>query len=249
MGTVRFDFTNENFIVTGASSGMGRQIATELASAGATVMAVARRRERLEELAASFPGHIVPTVCDVCDREQLLAAVDAFVAEHGKFSGTVHAAGNVMITTLRAYDREAAHQMMETTFWAAVDMLQIVVRNKYAVKGSSHVLFSSTDAWSCYAGKFAYAASKASVNAAVKSLAKEIGPKGHHRINAVMPGWVNTEMTSGSEEITNKATFTDREILGLGKATDVSGMVLFLLSERAGWMTGACLPVDGGFTA
>ena len=140
--------------------------------------------------------------------------------------------------------------MMETTFWAGMNLLQLATRSPYAGERTSHVLFSSADAVCCEMGKFAYAAAKAAVNAGVRSAAKELARNGH-RVNAVMPGWVATEMTQSplAQAYADQETIALRELLGTGKPADVAGLVLFLLSDSARWMTGACLAVDGGYSA
>lgn len=250
MGRALFDFQGENYIVTGASSGLGRETARGLASAGAKVLAVARRGERLEELAREFPGQVFPAVADVCDYAAMETAMGSFVQAHGKLSGSVHAAGTAAITPIKSYDRTAAHRMMETTFWAGMDLLQLASKGKFARQGSAHVLFSSADAISCERGKFAYAAAKAAVNAGVRTAAKEMASKGH-RVNAVMPGWIATEMTEAPDiaALVNADAIREKTLLGEGHPADVSALVLFLLSEQSRWLTGACLPVDGGYTA
>lgn len=247
MGRVTFDFTGERFVVTGASSGMGRQIAMELAEAGAMVLAVARRKERLVELAEKYPGKIVPSILDVCDAEKLSDTIRAFVAEHGKLHGAVHAAGIFANTPLRAYDETAARKVMDVSFWSGVRLMQIVNKKKYSEEGCSSVLFSSVAAAIGEKSNFAYSAAKIALQAAVRSLAKEIYTR-KNRINTVSPGWVHTEMTKHEEEQSLvPPKFLDWHLLGTGEPDDVSGMVLFLLSERARWITGEDFVIDGGY--
>ena len=105
MSKVNFDFTGENYVVTGASSGMGRQVALELAQAGAKVLAIARREDKLLELQAECEGRIFIAPLDVCDGEKLETAIKVFVEAHGKLSGGVHAAGITNITPLKSYDK------------------------------------------------------------------------------------------------------------------------------------------------
>lgn len=251
MRGVSFDFTGERYVVTGASSGMGRELALDLARAGAGVLAVARREEKLQEIAAAAPaGAIVPAALDVTDTAALEQAIADFAGSRGKLSGSVHAAGILVPTPLNAYNPRKAQKMMEVTFWAGMQLLQLSCRSQYAGERTSHVLFSSADAWCCEKGKFAYAAAKAAVNAGVRAAAKEIGVQGH-RVNAVLPGWVATEMTESPlvQALTNHAAVANKAVLGQGKPRDVTGLVLFLLSDAAAWLTGACLPIDGGYTA
>lgn len=249
MSNVKFDFTGENFVVTGASSGMGKQVALELAQSGANVLAIARREEKLRELQASFKDNIFIASLDVCDGERLEEAINEFVASNGKLHGSVHAAGINNFTPLKSYEKKLAHDIMNTSFWAGVELVRLTTKVKYAHKSTSAVLFSSVCAISSEKGMFAYAAAKAAVNGCIGSLAKEICSKGH-RVNSIMPGWVeNSVMTSKLDGLIDQNFFKKNHLLGLARSEDITGMVLFLLSNRARWITGASIAVDGGFLA
>ena len=247
MGQVTFDFTGLNFVVTGASSGMGKQIATELATAGGKVLTIARRAERLEELASHYPENILPGAVDVCDGEALEKVISQFVAQHGKLNGAVHAAGIFASTPLRTYDEDTAKKIMDVSFWAGIRLIQIVNKKKLSVEGCSSVLFSSVSAAIGEKSNFAYSAAKMALQAAVRSLMKEIYTR-KNRINTISPGWVRTEMTSKDvEDPLIMPKFFNWHLLGLGEPDYVSGMVLFLLSDRAHWITGTDIVVDGGY--
>ena len=123
MSNVKFDFTGENFVVTGASSGMGRQVALELAQSGAKVLGIARREDRLRELQAQFPSNVFVASLDVCNSEQMECAIQEFVAINGKLHGGVHAAGINNFTPLKAYDKNLAHNIMDISFWAGVELV------------------------------------------------------------------------------------------------------------------------------
>lgn len=248
MSKVVFDFSGENYVVTGASSGMGRQVAMELAAAGAKVLIMARRELILQELKEQYPENIYVAALDVCDSEAMENVVKNFVATNGKLKGAVHAAGIADLTPLKAYDKEKARQIMDVSFWAGMDLVQIAAKSKYSCVGASYVMFSSANAQYAAKGMFAYTGAKAAINAALKSVAKEIA-KRHQRINAVMPGWVETGMTDNLGVISNTPEIVSHELLGTGSSSDVSGMVLFLLSDMAKWITGTSVAVDGGFLA
>lgn len=95
---------------------------------------------------------------------------------------------------------------------------------------------------------FAYTAAKASVNSALRSVAKEISVK-EHRVNSILPGWVKSPMMTEASELTDIASFFSKHPLGAGVPRDVAGMVLFLLSEQTRWITGSNIVVDGGYLA
>lgn len=248
MSKVTFDFTDERYVVTGATSGMGRQVALELAAAGAKVLAIGRNADRLQEIKESFPDNIFPAQLDVCDSAALEEAIKGFVAEHGKLNGGVHAAGIYEITPIKNYDVDIAKNIMEISFWAGMKLLQLVTKTKYGMNGTSTVLFSSVSAFSHEKGMFAYSATKAAMNSGILAAAKEICGK-NHRVNSIVPGWVSTPMTTEAGEVNDKDTVFDRHLLGVGAPENVTGMVLFLLSSRASWITGSTVVVDGGYLA
>ena len=245
MSKINFDFTGERYAVTGASSGLGRQIAIDLANAGAEVLAIARNVERLDEVRSHQPARIVTASVDVCDPDALENAIKNFVGAHGKLNGGVHAAGITGYTSLKNYDRDLAHRIMQVSFWAAVDFTRLITKTKYAAAGSSIVLFSSVEAELNARGVFAYSASKSTVNNFVKTVAKEICSKGH-RINSILPGWIKTSMTTAVEHLVDADNEMSKMPLGEGTPRDVSAMVLFLLSEGGRWITGTNIAVDGG---
>lgn len=245
MSKLKFDFTDENYLITGASSGMGRQIAKDLALAGARVLAIGRRKENLMEMAGECPANsIVPLVSSLEDRERISAGMAEFIAKRGKFHGMVHAAGICDYTPIRKYNEKTAHEIMETSFWQGMNLVQQLQKKRNAHDGSSFVLFASVAGIGGKRGLFAYAAAKAAVINAVKSISGELAVRGI-RINAICPGRVATQMTADMPE----ENFIDRHVLGEGQVENVVGAVLFLLSDEGKWITGSSLTVDGGYLA
>ena len=250
MKEVTFDFTGKNFVVVGASSGMGRQITLELAASGAKVLAVARKQEKLTELKQHNSENIIIVSLDVtkAKKQEWTSVFDNFVSKYGKLDGGVYTAGISGITPLRLFQEEEARNIMETSFWGMLFFMQGIVRKKYINSSSSFVVFSSTAATWGNKGMFAYSAAKSAMRTAVRSLAKEIS-KDKHRLNSVSPGYVGgTGMTSESAEFMGlPENVIKQHYFGIGRPSDVSGVVLFLLSDRAGWITGTDIVVDGGY--
>ncbi|MCE5286404.1 MAG: SDR family oxidoreductase [Pelosinus sp.] len=242
---VTFNFTGKRFVVTGASSGMGRQITKELALAGADVLAIARRISELKELQCEYPKHITIASADVTDYSAIEENVRGFVDAKGKLNGSVHAAGILAFTPLRAFDEEQAKKMMNISFWAGLNLLKVVTTRKYAAEKTAHVQFSSVNAHKGQKGICAYSATKGAIRGSMASIAMELAPKGH-RINLISPGIVKTEMTKDTNVSENVLS---EYLLGIGTPEDVAGMVLFLLSNRARWITGADFIIDGGYLA
>lgn len=247
MSEVNFDFHGKNFVVAGASSGIGKQIALELLAAGANVLAVARRKAILDESFADYAGQVVTAALDVRQPEAWDAVLPAFVAAHGKLHGSVYSAGVNRLNPLRMFDEGLAHEVMDTNFWGAIEALRRITRPSCIQAPSSHVWIASTAGHRGAAAQSAYSASKGALTAAMRCVIHEIARKGH-RLNAVSPAWVETELTKGVEQgIGGESAKKQRLLLGVGQPEDVSGVVLFLLSDRARWMTGSDVIVDGGY--
>lgn len=244
---VIYRFQGKKFIIIGASSGMGKQTTIELAEAGAVVLAVARRKERLEELKLKYPNNIMVYQLDICQREKIDKMIKSFVDLYGKINGCVYAAGVSDIAPLRSFNESRAKEIMDINCWCALNFIRIANKKKYAEDGCSTVLFSSVAGYIGEKGLLAYSISKAALQIAAKTIAKEIY-KNKHRINTISPGWVKTEMTE--REIAENGLCNEmlqRHLLGLGVPEDVSGMVLFLLSDRSRWITGTDIVIDGGY--
>ena len=249
MMNVTFDFAGNNFVVVGASSGIGKQTTIELAESGANVLAVARNVERLENLKKINPSKIFTVSLDAINAtsENWAAVLEDFKTTCGKIDGGVYSAGIWGLTPLNGFDSELAHKIFDTSFWGMVNFLQVASKKKFSNAGSSFVMMSSISGDYPSKSLFAYSSAKAAVQAAVKSFSKEI-IKNRCRINSVAPAIVDTEMTgNGRSAAIAGEEMISRHLLGLGTAQDVAGMILFLLSNRAAWITGQNFFVDGGY--
>ena len=244
-----FDFSGKNFVIVGASSGIGKQTAIELAGSGANVLAIGRNIERLEELKNIYPTQIFTMSLDVIDAKQddWSKVLSNFVSAVGKIDGGVYSAGIWGLTPLNGFDAEFAHKIFDTSFWGMVNFIQVASKKKFSNTASAFVLMSSVSGSYGSKSLFAYSAAKAAVQSAVQSFSKEI-VKNRHRINSVAPAVIKTEMMDNEiYAVMNSEELISHHILGLGTAADVSGMILFLLSDRATWITGQNFFVDGGY--
>lgn len=251
MSEVTFDFKGKNFVVTGASSGIGKQITLELLQAGANVLAAARRKELMDEIYKDYPEQVVTAKIDVTKPEEWEPVLKNFVAEKGKFHGSVYSAGTFSKTiSVKSLNELDLQETMSINCFGAILLLGKLIRSIYSHKNTSHVWISSLGAKIGDRGKASYNASKGAMLGALKTIAYEIGGKGH-RLNAVCPGWVKTEMTDFFIDTMTDSMppGTERYLFGVGKPEDVSGMVLFLLSDRASWITGTEFILDGGCTS
>ena len=245
MSEVKFDFRGKNFAVTGASSGIGKQVALELLQAGANVMAVARRKELLDEIYKDYSDQVFTAKVDVKTPEDWDEPIKEFVQTKGKFHGAVYAAGITGLISLKMYDANFAKDIIDTNFFGVIESFRRLIKASNCHKDSSHVWITSVAAHNGSKGEFIYSASKGALLSAMHSLVKDISGKGH-RLNCISPGWIDTEMTQNFTKNTGleKSFAVQRQIMGAGKPDNISGIALFLLSDRASWITGA--EIGGG---
>ena len=244
MSKVIYDFTGERYAVTGASSGIGRQVAIDLANAGAVVLGLGRNIERLEYLRSENPSRIFTASLDVRDTPALEEAIASFVRTHGKLHGGVHAAGVDALTPLRNLRRGGGIDMMGVSFWAGIEFLRLTTSAEYAEPKTSTVLFSSVSALTADKAKIVYASAKSAVNAAARELSTQ-----DHRVNTILPGWTDTPMTRELGQVNDVTGVIAGHLLGMGQPEYISQSVMFLLSDRASMLTGSNFVVDGGYSA
>lgn len=247
-------FEGKCAVVTGASSGMGRAIALRFAQEGATVVAVARRKERLDEIAAQaegMPGSIVPFAGDVTDPTTVDGMMSCAIERCGTVDVLVNNAG-VMdeFKPVGEVSDELWQRVMKLNLDAPMMAMRAAVRimKEKGTKGSIVNVASIGGVRGCRAGA-AYTASKHALVGLTKNTAFMYQPDGI-RCNAVCPGGVNTEVMNGQTDMSQAGL--GRVMAGLdssiasGKPEDIAAGVLFLASEEARFMTGSVVVMDGG---
>jgi len=243
------EFAKHLALVTGSSSGIGRATAIRLGRDGYHVLVHFNRNENgaAETLKAILEagGRGQLLRFDAQNKEEIEAALTHVFKSHPelRLDVLVNNAGINKDTLLGLMSDEAFDSVMKTNVYGPFYLLRICVRKMLRQRRGSIVNMSSLAGQTGNAGQLNYAASKAALIAMTKSLALEIGARGI-RVNAVAPGLIETEMT---HEIPMLGEMIKRIPLGrLGKAEEVAGVVSFLCSEDAGYITGATLSVNGG---
>jgi len=234
------DFHGLRAVVTGAGSGIGLEVATQLAQAGAEVIGLDLHQGDLEGV-----GHFVQ--CDISDVEALKAAIGQVEEALGTISVLVNNAANDARHTLSDYSVDEWDQGMAVNLRPHFFTAQAVADGMRAAGGGSIINYSSISYMMGNAGYPAYATSKAAITGLTRSLARELGPD-NIRVNALMPGWVLTdkqlEMWATPEDL---AAHLQRQCLKEHlKPQDVVDATLFLASQTSRMITGQALVVDGG---
>jgi 3-oxoacyl-[acyl-carrier protein] reductase len=223
-------------LVVGGASGIGSACAQALRSAGWPVL--------IADLKAA-EGERGQLAVDVRDREAVAEAVARTSAEYATLGAVVYAAGTARVTPILEIDQREWELVMDVNLTGAFNFLQACAPHIPA--GGSFTAISSIDSSSPVPGLAHYCATKAGVEALMRSAALELGPSGI-RCNAVLPGLVRTplmEPVLARDGVTD-AFIAQTPLRGIAEAAEVADVVAFLASEGARWITGAAIPVDGG---
>jgi len=245
-------FAARAVLVTGASSGIGRACALALAAEGARLGLAGRRRDRLEETAAAVcKAGGEPVVLEGDVRDEAVCARWAAECERafGGLDGLVNAAGVIGNGAVDGTAPSEWDRVMDSNVRSLYLMTRAAAPLLKRRKGSV-VNLSSVAATRPYAGLAAYCVSKAAVDMITRCAALDFAPDGV-RVNAVNPGVVVTELHTVTGAVADYPAFLERgksthPIGRVGRAEEVAALILYLLSDEAGWITGACMPIDGG---
>ncbi|MBO0736849.1 MAG: SDR family oxidoreductase [Alphaproteobacteria bacterium] len=242
-----------NVIVTGGSRGLGLGIARKLAAADYRVITIARRENdqlvsAMREVELDGRGSLHFRPCDLGEITMVPDTVRAVRKEFGAIYGLVN---NAAVGTSGVLATTRDSQIERTVLLNTVSPLiltKYVVRSMMAGAGGRIVNVASIIAFTGYGGLSVYGATKAAMLGFTRSLAREVGPLGIN-VNAVAPGFVDTEMTAGLGEQHREQIMRRSALRRLAGIDDIANAVEFLLGEKAGNITGTVLTVDAGNTA
>ena len=240
-----FSLAGKRILVTGASSGIGRQIAVTCAQMGAQLVVSGRNTERLAATLAELEGDgHAPIAADLSRQED----IDRLAADAGTVDGLVHAAGISKLAPFRLISRAQLDEQFSSNVYAPMLLTKGLLAKKRIANGGS-ILFIS--ALASHVGPLAtgvYSASKAALLGAMRTLALEVVKQGI-RANCIAPGYVRTPMLEGLNQgggsIGEHAKLTP---LGLGEPEDVAHAAVYYLSDASRWVTRNYFIVDGGLT-
>ena len=246
-----FDLTGRVALVTGASSGLGRRIALVLAAAGATVAITARRADRLVELESEMPNvHGFP--CDLtsaAEREALITKIESRI---GPVDILVNNAGAVNATSIENESLDDFANMIELNLTAAWHLMKLVGVSMVEREQGSIVNIASIlgVVGATPAKDSGYSAAKGGLVNLTREMGLQWARKGV-RVNAICPGWFQTEMIEDLTSTENGSSFitTNTPMMRVGNVNEIDGAVLLLASDAGSFMTGSIVMVDGGWTA
>ncbi len=237
-------------LVTGASSGIGRATAERFLEADAEVALVGRREAALAEVAALYPGRAHVIVADLADDRQCERCVERAVTLMGGLDVLVNAAGILKGGSLETTPLELWDEMLRINLRSIFYLMKLAVPHLEKTRGAI-VNVSSVTGLRSFPGILAYCVSKAALDQLTRCAALELAPKGI-RVNAVNPGVVRTNLhRAGGMSEEEYAAFLERSTtthpLGrVGEPREVAELIYFLASDRASWITGATVSIDGG---
>ena len=243
--------TGKVALVTGASRGIGRAVAVDLARAGADVALVGRDRAALDETAtearaAREAAKVSVHVADVASETATNEAVAATLAEHGRIDAAVANAGQALDALILRFKAADLDRLIDVNLKSAFYLSAAVAKPMLKQRGGAIVFISSIVGLAGNPGQSAYAATKAGLLGLAKSLAKELGSRGV-RVNAVAPGLIETAMTAEMPEAAREHYLRTIALGRPGTPEDVASVVTFLASDAARYVTGQTVVVDGGF--
>ena len=243
-GTSPFSLEGKTILVTGASSGIGRSCAQMISAMGGRLILTARNELRLQKTLTQLPGegHTISPL-DLLDN----SVMEPWVKQLAAVDGVVHAAGVAKVVPFRMTTESHVDELMQVNFKAPVLLTQAMLRMKKIRPNASLVFITAVADHIAPAGTAVYAASKAALNAAVRSLALETA-KHKIRANSVSPGYVDTPMLERLVSTTSVDELQKLSHLGEIQPDDVAASVVYLLSDAARWVTRACLVIDGGLS-
>lgn len=235
-------------LVTGASQGIGRACAMELAACGASVALAARNREKLEEVAREIQaksGRAAIFAVDVSDEEQIKSACKAAIAEFGKIDILVNNAGITRDQLVMRMKRSDWDTVLHTNLTSAYLCIQQVIGAMLKQRWGRIINITSVFGQIGQAGQANYASSKAGLIGLTMAIAREVASR-NITCNAVAPGFIETAMTSSLSDEFKQNALKMIPLGRVGRGEDVAHAVSFLASEKASYITGHVLNVNGG---
>lgn len=242
-----WDFSNKTYLITGANSGIGKQLSLKLAALGGRLVLIDKNSDQMELIQKEFPRSVSYHVLDLTEIEDIPGFMDSLKRQGFRLDGLVHCAGISPLMTLADFDINLTLVTYKINLFSFMAFSRYFMDERYTNEGSSIVGISSST--SVYGGnrQYIYSSTKSAMNLFVKSTAKELATR-KTRINTVMPSITNTEMVAKlrtqSDAIDMNVKY--RQPLGIVQPDDVCNGILFLLSDLNNAISGTGLKINNG---
>lgn len=236
-------------LITGASRGIGREIALSFAANGATVIVnYCGSQDKAEAVVKDITdnGGIAKAMkFNVASHDETKAAVDEIIKEYGRVDILVNNAGITRDNLMIRMSEEDFDSVMSTNLKGAFNTIKHLYRNFMKLKAGKIINISSVSGVMGNIGQANYSASKAGIIGLTKTMARELASR-NINVNAIAPGFIETDMTGNMSEETIKAAAANIPLSRLGKTEDVANLALFLAGSESDYITGQVICVDGG---
>jgi 3-oxoacyl-[acyl-carrier protein] reductase len=242
---MKIDLTGRTALVTGSTRGIGRAIAEILTGAGARVAVVGRDQAKAAEAAATLGNGAQGFACDVGDPASIVALIEGVEKAFGQIDILVNNAGLTRDNILFRIKDEDWDTVLDANLRGAFVAIRAASRGMIKRRWGRIINIASVVGITGNKGQANYAASKAGLIGLTKSVAKEFGSR-NVLVNAVAPGFIETDMTAAMTPEARASLSGQIPLERLGSPQDVAGVVAFLASEHAAYITGQTLVVDGG---
>lgn len=236
-----FNIKDKVILITGASSGIGKELATQCAELGAKVIITGRNEKRLEETFTSSDNIYLSIPSDLSSEENIVGLTQ----DLPPLDGVIFCAGVVEYSPIKSLNSNRINNTMSINFNSQVLLTQQLIKHKKLKRGSSLIYISSIASKIGVIGTAMYASSKSALNAFVRVTASELSSQ-NIRANSICPGIILTPMGEKAQSM-NSDVKKDYP-LGLGTTNDIVGPCVFLLSDAGRWVTGTEMILDGGLT-
>lgn len=240
-----FSLKGKTILITGASSGIGRETAIVCSKMGADVVITGRSADRLNQTFEQLDGkNNQQYVVDLTHPE----SVEKMVVQLPKLNGVVHCAGIGDRSLLKSFKEENLIKVMQTNFEAPVLLQKALLKKKKLTPSSSIVFVASRAPFAPKIGNGIYAASKGALIAYAKVLGLEVANQ-LIRVNSICPAMVWTELVERDSQLTGVDYHEEEKAYPLkryGRPEDIANLTVYLLSDASCWMTGSCIDITGG---
>ena len=243
------EFNNKNIIVTGASSGLGREISLSLDNLGANLLLIGRSKKSLNKTKSLMKKKHKYILCDLSNLNEVKKK-NKTIFNGKRYDGLIHSAGDYLLSPIQLVNEKEIINSINTNLTAPYLITKEFCKRNNFNQDASIIFVSSVAGFVGSSSLSAYSMTKSGQVGLTKSLAVEMSSK-KVRVNSISPGLIDSKISNILGSSMTQDSFEKikkKHLLGLGKYNDVTSSILFLLSKKSKWITGSNLVIDGGYS-